>query len=82
MLFNIINEGKKQFKCVFCGTRLGQKSNLKMHTAILHEGKKQFKCNIFVRLVLDQGPLWTYILQQSMKERSHLNVTFVLLGLE
>ena len=57
MLCNIINEGKKQFKCGFCGTRLGQKSNLKMHTAILHEGKKQFKLNIFVRLALDQGPL-------------------------
>ena len=53
MLCNIIHEGKKQFKCGFCGTRLGQKSNLKMHTAILHEGKKQFKCNIFVRLALD-----------------------------
>ena len=57
MLCNIIHEGKKQFKCGFCGTRLGQKSNLKMHTAILHEGKKQFKFNIFVRLALDQGPL-------------------------
>ena len=57
MLCNKINEGKKQFKCGFCGTRLGQKSNLKMHTAILHEGKKQFKFNIFVRLALDQGPL-------------------------
>ena len=67
-----IHEGNKPFKCDICNYMCSLKGNLKKHVSLVHEDNKSFKCGI-----CDYSCSLKSMLHQSMKERSHSNVTFV-----
>ena len=66
-----VHEGKKPFKCDICNFSCSQKSNMKKHVAAVHEGNKPFKCAICDYSFFN-------MLQQFMKEKNRLNVTYVI----
>ena len=41
-----VHDGKKQFKCEFCGYSCFLKSTMKIHVESIHEKKKPFKREI------------------------------------
>ena len=71
-----IHEGKRPYKCHTCDSSYVDNLKLEAHIKIVHEGKKPFKCEICSSSYTTKRSL-----NQFTKERSHSNVTFVLMTL-
>ena len=72
-----VHEGKKPFDCYICDYSCAKKNIMKYYVESVHEGRKPFDCDICDYSCAKKSVMKN-ILNQFMKERNHLIVTFVI----
>ena len=72
-----VHEGRKSFTCDFCKSEFTQNSSLRRHMDRKHGEKKRFKCSTCNASFVEMRSFNEHMCLLFMKEKSHLNVTFV-----